>query len=111
MTASICEHLERKLPQMRHKKLQIVDCVQFTQDVFALQNPVHDLEVFLTSMRDFGFTKPWDLDLLSARYFYRMSLRRIEKEFDYVSFMTVKRRLAELHALLKERGYGQGKIK
>lgn len=102
---TICRHLEALLPPMRDKKLVRVDVANFTQDVFHMYRPTFELGVFTEKMRGFGFVDEWDLELLTAKYFYNQSLRQIADEFNWCSFSTVRWRLKELHSRLVERGF------
>ena len=105
VTENPCSHLERLLPSMRDKKLQRMDTQNMTVDVFQAYRPTFELSDFEALMRGFGFYEEWDLQLLVARYYYGESLRQIEKQFSYMSYQTVKRRLKALHVLLVERGF------
>lgn len=100
-----CEHLEALLPPVDAEKHVITDYSQASLDVFQVYYPKFSLPEFEEKMRSFGFVEEWDLDLLTARYYYGQSLRQIEHEFSYMSYQTVKRRLKKLHTLLLERGY------
>lgn len=100
-----CEHLEKLLPQMRDRKVVRVDVANHTVDVFQVYHPKHSLKEFVDLMRSFGFTNDWDLELLTAKYFYGISNRNITKEQNFCSPRTTDRRLRHLHALLVERGF------
>lgn len=110
-TGVICPHLEKLLPQMGDGDSptfasdgQIAD---MTMSVFQRQFPIHDEDQFVTLMRNYGFTDQWDLDLLSAKYFRNLSVRDIEKEFNWTSKSAVQRKLKELRAELAKRGFEQ----
>jgi len=109
MTHKPCEHLERLIPQMRDgdhpQYLASDEIAQCTMTIFQSQFPTFDLKQFKDKIRSYGFTDKWDLDLLTSKYFYGMSNRRIESELGYISRETVRRRLKKLHDLLEERGY------
>lgn len=100
-----CEHLERLLPQMRHRKVRLTEVARHTQDVFKFYRPSFDINEFVALMRSYGFTKEWDIELLIAKYGYGLSNKRITAEQNYCSASTTDRRLRELRRLLKERGY------
>lgn len=102
-----CEHLERLLPQMRHERLSLTDDAGVTVDVFTAQHPPFCINRFQTLMRNYGFTEEWDIELLTLKYFHRMSNRQITKDQNYCSPRTTDRRLKQLHALLVERGFEQ----
>jgi hypothetical protein len=91
---------------MRRGKLPIYESVLVTTDVFNTFRPEFSLHEFESLIRKYGFVNSWDRELLISRYFYGLSFRSIADEQHYVSYQTVRRRLKELHKLLKERGYG-----
>lgn len=105
VSREICPHLEKLLPQMGEKRVQRVDIANASMDFIRLQHPQFSLEEFTQLMRSYGFYEEWDIDLLTAKYFYGQSVRQIANDFAYCSFKTVARRLKTLHALLKERGF------
>lgn len=111
VTTRICSHLERTLPSMRDGKVQLAGlCAALsTVDAFNVFRPSFSLRDFESTMRSYGFTDSWDIELLTSRYFYGMSYRSIADDQNYVAYKTVERRLKELHKLLKERGYGKKK--
>lgn len=80
-----------------------------TVSIFTVMQPTFSRKVFIESMRGMGFLDEWDLSLLEAKYYYGMSSSRIVEEQNYVSSRTVRRRLQQLRALLKERGYKREK--
>lgn len=96
---------------MRDKKLARAAVENFSVDVFKFYRPSFDLKEFKELMRSYGFLEEWDLDLLIAKYFYGMSYRQIESDFNYVSFSTIRWRLKHLHKLLVERGFTHRKRK
>lgn len=102
---TICPHLEALLPPMRDKKLVRVDTANFSLDVFQVYRPSFSLSVFTEKMRGYGFVNEWDLELLTAKYFYGMSNRQITKDQNFCSPRTTDRRLRALHTLLVERGF------
>lgn len=110
---TVCKHLEALLgiPSMdagdSPKLIGSEQAAQFTINVFERQFWKHDEGAFLTLMRNYGFTDEWDLDLLSAKYFRNLSVRDIEKEFNWTSKSAVQRKLKELRELLRARGIEQ----
>lgn len=100
-----CEHLEALLPSMRDKKLVRADVANHSLDVFQVYRPSFDLNEFVQLMRKFGFVEDWDLELLTAKYYYEMSNEAIQEEQSYTSRFVVARRLKHLQAQLKERGF------
>jgi hypothetical protein len=80
-----------------------------TVNIFTVMQPTFSRKVFIESMRGMGFVDEWDLSLLEAKYYYGMSAKRIADEQHYVSRRTVSRRLEQLRALLRERGYKRSK--
>lgn len=110
-TGVICPHLEALLPHMNdgdHPRYVSGGAIaSFTMNVHQAHFWKHDEAKFLTLMRNYGFTDQWDLDLLGAKYFRNLSVRDIEKEFNWTSKSAVSRRLRELRALLVERGFEQ----
>lgn len=111
ITRRPCAHLERLLPPMRHKKLAYIDTSNMSLDVFQVYRPTFELSVFTENMRGYGFIEEWDLDLLTAKYFYGLSSRKIATEFNWCSSSTISRRLKTLHKLLVERGFKPKKRK
>ncbi len=106
-TGVVCPHLERLLPPMWEQEVRVVDTTRMSMDVFQTMRPSFNLNRFQDLMRNYGFVDQWDLDLLTAKWFYGRSLRQIAEELNYVSFKTVQRRLKRLQALLVERGFEQ----
>ncbi len=104
VTSSICKHIEKSLPQISDYRLARVDTSTFSMDVFKAYRPEFDLSEFVDYVRSYGFVDPWDIELITAKYFYGMSYRQIERDFGYVSFKTAQRRLKHLHSLMLERG-------
>lgn len=107
VSKSICRHIERTLPQMGDGRLCRANDVNLSVDVIRVNHPQFDLKEFQQLMRDYGFYEEWDLDLLTAKYFYGQSLRQIAEDFNWCSFSTIRWRLKELHVLLQERGFKQ----
>lgn len=109
MSKSTCPHIEAILPQMRDGDFpQIISgdmAAAHTMSVFQVMLPSFSKDDFLSTMRSFGFTEDWDLELLELKYYYGLSDTRVAKELSYISRQTVTRRLRQLHTLLKERGY------
>lgn len=107
----ICPELDKLLPQMHDgdspKFATAGQMADMTVSVFQTHFWEHDEASFVSLMRNYGFTDQWDLDLLSAKYFRNLSVRDIEKEFHWTSKSAVQRKLKELRALLKERGFEQ----
>lgn len=106
-----CAHLERLLSPMWEQEVRVVDISKTSMDVFQAYRPTFNLSEFQQTMRDFGFFQEWDMELLTARYFYDQTLRQIADEYAYCSFKTVHRRLKVLHGLLKERGFKPRSVK
>lgn len=74
-----------------------------TINVFQAYLPSFKQKDFEDTMRSYGFTDAWDLQLLTARYYHKQSSETIAKNLNYVSSRTTRRRLQHLRALLKER--------
>lgn len=62
-------------------------------------------EYFVDLVRSYGFVEKWDVELLVARYFHGMSLRRIQADYPGMSFKTIHRRVQYLNKQVVERGY------
>jgi hypothetical protein len=111
VSKSICSHLEAQLPQMRDgdppRYVPSDIAARSSVSFFDTIHPKFSLPQFQTLLRNYGFVDQWDIDLLTARYFYRMSYRQIQRDYDYAGKTTVERRLKHLHALLIERGFEQ----
>lgn len=109
VSTKICEHIEKELPQIRDGDMpQLISSEAAARSTISFHDTVNwrfDLEEFKAQMRSFGILDTWDMNLLEARYYYGMTLRQIEKEQNFTSYETIRRRLNQLHALLEERGY------
>lgn len=107
----MCEHLNALLPQMtagdRSGYMSDRSAATLTMNVFEERFWKHDESEFNMLMRNYGFTEEWDLDLLNAKYFRNLSMRDIEKEFNWTSKSAVQRKLKELHGELVKRGFEQ----
>lgn len=106
-----CPHLEALLPPMERGQVRVMGSDEgssrTTADFFQSQLWPFDPGPFLELMRNYGFTDEWDLELLEAKYCRNLSAADVAKEQNYVSKDKVKRRLKQLRALLKERGFAQ----
>lgn len=104
-----CPHLEALLPSMEQGKIRLggVDASTTTTNFFRTVFWSFDHGPFLELMRNYGFTDEWDLELLEAKFCRNLSAADVAKEQNYVSKDKVKRRLKQLRALLKERGFEQ----
>lgn len=111
VSRTICEHLEKHLPQMRDGDMpRFVTSESAASSSVSFHNTVfwaHSEPDFIALMKNYGFTEQWDLDLLSAKYFKNWSSKDIADEFGYVSERTVRYRLAKLREQLEERGFKQ----
>lgn len=107
VSTTICSHLEKELPHMNYGKTRIAETATFSVSFFEANNPKFSLPKFTDLLKNYGFTATWDLELLTARYFYNMSYRQIENEYNYVGKSEVHRRIKQLEAQLKERGFEQ----
>lgn len=108
MTTGVpCKHLEKLLPQMRHKKVAYADTTNCSLDVFQAYQPTFDIKAFQSLMRNYGFVDDWEIELLTARWFFGMSLRKIADEFGWISFSTIRWKLKELNEELVKRGFEQ----
>lgn len=92
---------------MRDGKLaRAANIENHSRNLFEERFPKFSLSEFRAQMQEYGFVDEWDIELLTAKYFYNMSARSIAEDQHYVGKSTVDRRLKELRRLLKERGYG-----
>ena len=105
-----CEHLEALLPNMNAGKTKYVGdeaAAQSSISIFNVIFPPTSPKIMLERVRNYGILDKWQLELLEAKYFHNLSIKDITAKFGWTSETTVKRRLREIRAILKDRGYEQ----
>ncbi len=124
LSSRTCKHLERLLPQLGDARMPldrasgdrvtfdvVNESVPFAKRHLPAQERGYDegkesgLEYFESLCRSFGFHDAWDIELLTAYYFYGQPQRQIVAEYGYTGKTTVQHRLKRLHELARERGF------
>lgn len=89
---------------MNRGKTRYTDGALYAQDFFSEHFPKFSIEEFHALLRTYGFTDPWDVELLTGRFYYSMSYRQIAADMNYTSRDTARRRIRRLLELFVERG-------
>jgi hypothetical protein len=73
------------------------------ESFFSFMHPTFKVRDFRSYLRKLGFLDKWDVDILTAKFFYGESNASISNMFGYLSEKSVRVRLKSLFKLFKER--------